>query len=95
MENKIFGMNSESFYVLIFILLLVILGIVSFHYYVYLSGGGNSALRAGTGFAVTLLPANEIKDSTHEWNHHEDNHHECPNKWKHNKWPHHHNYQDY
>ena len=39
-----------------FVLLLIILGIVSFHYYVYVSAGSGAALRAGTGVGFTLLP---------------------------------------
>lgn len=56
MSDTILGMNSDSFYALLFLLVLIILGIVSFHYYVYVSGGGNAALRAGTGIGFTLLP---------------------------------------
>lgn len=53
---RILGMSNESFYALLFILLLVILGIVSFHYYAYLSSGNGSALRAGAGIGFNLLP---------------------------------------
>lgn len=56
MDGKILGMNSDTFYALLFLLLLIILGVVSFHYFVYVSGGGNAALRAGTGIGFTLLP---------------------------------------
>jgi len=56
MDRKILGMETDTFYALLFLLLLVILGIVSFHYYVYVSGGGKAALRAGTGIGFTLLP---------------------------------------
>lgn len=56
MDNKILGISSDTFYALLFVILLVILGVVSFHYYVYVSGGGDAALRAGTGFGFTLLP---------------------------------------
>jgi hypothetical protein len=56
MDGKILGMNNDTFYALLFLVLLIILGIVSFHYYVYVSGGGSAALRAGTGIGLTLLP---------------------------------------
>lgn len=56
MDNKILGMNQDTFYALLFLIVLIILGVVSFHYYVYVSGGGNAALRAGTGIGFTLLP---------------------------------------
>jgi len=54
--GEILGLNADSFYALLFLILLIILGVVSFHYYVYVSGGGNAALRAGTGVGFTLLP---------------------------------------
>lgn len=56
MDGKILGINPDTFYALLFLLLLIILGVVSFHYYVYVSGGGDAALRAGTGIGFTLLP---------------------------------------
>ena len=56
MDSKILGFNSDTFYGLLFLILLIILGIVSFHYYGYVSGGGGSALSAGTGVGFTLLP---------------------------------------
>jgi hypothetical protein len=56
MDQRILGMTSDSFYALVFLLLLVILGVVSFHYYVYVSSGKGSALSAGTGLGFTLLP---------------------------------------
>ena len=56
MDGKILGLSPDSFYALMFLLLLIILGVVSFHYYVYVSGGGDAALRAGTGVGFTLLP---------------------------------------
>lgn len=52
----ILGLAPDSFYALMFLLLLIILGVVSFHYYVYVSGGNTAALRAGTGVGFTLLP---------------------------------------
>jgi hypothetical protein len=55
----ILGMNEDTFYALLFLILLIILGIVSFHYYIYISGGGKSALRAGTGVGFTLLPGKD------------------------------------
>ena len=56
MEGRILGLNTDSFYALLFLLLLIILGVVSFHYYVYVSGGNDAAFRAGTGVGFTLLP---------------------------------------
>ena len=56
MDGRILGLNPDSFYALMFLLLLIILGVVSFHYYIYVSGGNDAALRAGTGVGFTLLP---------------------------------------
>lgn len=60
MDNTILGMNSDSFYALVFLLLLVILGIVTFHYYVFVSTGKGSGLSAGTGLGFTLLPGRGV-----------------------------------
>lgn len=54
--GQILGMEPQNFYTLLFILLLIILGVVSFHYYTYLSSGNGSALRVGAGAGFTLLP---------------------------------------
>ena len=62
MDSKILGMNTDTFYALLFLVLLIILGIVSFHYYVYVSAGGNAALRAGTGVGFTLLPGRNMSE---------------------------------
>lgn len=56
MDYRILGMNADSFYALIFLILLVILGVVSFHYYVYVASGKGSALSAGTGLGFSILP---------------------------------------
>lgn len=56
MDNKILGFTTDTFYGLLFLIVLIILGIVSFHYYGYVQGGNGSALSAGTGFGITLLP---------------------------------------
>ena len=66
MDNTILGMNSDSFYALVFLLLLVILGIVTFHYYVYVSSGRGSALSAGTGLGFTILPGRGAGGSMEE-----------------------------
>lgn len=65
MESKILGINTDTFYALLFLLLLIILGVVSFHYYVYVSGGGDAALRAGTGVGFTLLPGRGGQEQRH------------------------------
>ncbi len=54
--NNILGLDSNTFYGLVLLLLLIILGIVTFHYYVYISGKNGLAL--GTGFGVNILPSN-------------------------------------
>ena len=57
MDNvKILGMNSDVFYALLVLLVLIILGIVSFHYYTYFVSGYGSALSAGAGVGFSLLP---------------------------------------
>jgi len=55
MADMILGFNANTFYGVLLLLLLIILGIVSFHYFVYIKGG-NGGLRAGTGVGVAILP---------------------------------------
>lgn len=54
-DNKILGINKNTFYVIILVLLLIILGIISFHYYGYVVGSPQSGLSAGTGVGVSLF----------------------------------------
>ena len=56
-EGKILGINTDVFFCIVFLLLFVILGIVSFQYYAYASAGANnSAFSAGTGIGVSIFP---------------------------------------
>jgi hypothetical protein len=55
--NKILGIDANVFFAVIFCLLFLILGIVSFQFYGYINGGTpNSAFSAGTGIGVSLFP---------------------------------------
>ena len=54
MENTIFGIPSGTVYSLLSLLLLLVLGLLTFQYYVYVSG--KNGLTFGTGFDVNLLP---------------------------------------
>lgn len=54
MNNKILGMNQHAFNTMALLLLLIILGIVTFHYYAYVSG--HNGFSFGTGFGVNILP---------------------------------------
>ncbi len=54
MDQKVLGMDQNQFYTLVFIILLVILGVVSFHYYTYVSA--TDSLSAGAGVGLTILP---------------------------------------
>lgn len=49
-------MDYNMLFALIVVLLLIILGIVTFHYHAYISVGNGSALNTGAGFAFVLLP---------------------------------------
>jgi len=53
MNQKILGIEQNTFYSLVLLLLLMILGIVSFHYYVVVSG--KNGLTFGTGVGVQIL----------------------------------------
>jgi hypothetical protein len=61
MDNQILGVNRNVVYTLIVILALVILGIVTFHYYAYLTAGRGSALSAGAGLGFSFWPKREDK----------------------------------
>lgn len=57
MADRILGFNTDTFYGLILLLLLIILGIVSFNYYVYVNG--DNGFRAGTGIDFAILPGRQ------------------------------------
>ena len=57
MDNQVLGMNAA---IVVVALLLIILGVVTFHYHAYVNAGGRrSALSAGMGARVALLPHNQ------------------------------------
>lgn len=53
---EILGLKSDVVYAIILILVLIVLGIVTFHYYAFVSAGQNSALSMGVGSSFVLLP---------------------------------------
>ena len=57
MDNKILGFNTDTFYALVLLLLLIILGIVSFNYYVQFSG--KNGIKFDTGVGVQILPGRQ------------------------------------
>jgi hypothetical protein len=59
MVGEILGMNSDVFYALLILLVLIILGIVTFHYYSYFVGGRGSALSAGFGLGASIFPTKQ------------------------------------
>lgn len=54
MDSKILGLGKNTFFGLILVLLLVILGLLSFNYYVQLSG--KNGIKFGTGIGLHILP---------------------------------------
>jgi len=63
MDNQILGINRNVVYTLIVLLALIILGVVTFHYYAYLSAGRGSALTAGAGMGFALLPQRDERQN--------------------------------
>lgn len=53
---EILGLKTDVIYAIIIILVLIVLGVVTFHYYAYISAGQNSALSMGAGSNFVLLP---------------------------------------
>ena len=71
MDSKILGINTDTFYALLFLILLLILGIVSFHYYVYIGAGNSDIFNAKAGVGFTLLQAWVMENIT-----------QCISKWE-------------
>lgn len=56
MDNKILGLDSNMVYAAIIVIMLIILGVITFHYYAFVSAGKNATFNAGAGAGFTLLP---------------------------------------
>lgn len=57
MDTQVLGLNAT---ILVVALLLIILGVVTFHYHAYVSAGGRrGALSAGMGARMALLPQDQ------------------------------------
>ncbi|ARF12224.1 hypothetical protein Klosneuvirus_4_39 [Klosneuvirus KNV1] len=54
MDNQVLGLNAT---LVVVALLLIILGVVTFHYHAYVNAGGRrGALNAGMGARFSILP---------------------------------------
>ena len=47
-------MNSDHVYAIMIVLVLIILGVITFHYYAFVSAGNGSALNVGVGAGVKV-----------------------------------------
>ncbi len=56
---EILGMNSDKMFSIIILLILIILGIVTFHFYSYVSVGKDSVLSGGSGASFRFMPLNQ------------------------------------
>lgn len=56
MDGQILGMKTDTVIIVLLAIFLFAFGILAFNYYVFFSGGGDSAVSAGTGVSFTLLP---------------------------------------
>jgi hypothetical protein len=57
MDSQVLGMNAT---LLVVALLLIILGVVTFHYHAYVNAGGRrAAFNAGMGGRVALFPRDQ------------------------------------
>jgi hypothetical protein len=59
MADQILGMKADTVYLLLILLVLIILGIVTFHYYAFVSVGQGSVLNAGAGVNFALLKSKD------------------------------------
>ncbi len=53
---EILGMNSDKMFSIIILLILIILGIVTFHFYSYVSVGKDAVFSAGSGANFRFMP---------------------------------------
>ena len=53
-SDTFLGIRKNTWYGILLLLLLLILGILTFNYYFYLNG--DNGFRAGTGFNIALFP---------------------------------------
>ena len=56
MDKKILGFDQNVVYTAIIILILVILGVITFHYYAFVSAGDKAALSGGFGAGFKFMP---------------------------------------
>ncbi len=59
MPGDILGMNSDNVFAIIILLMLIILGVVTFHFYTYATVGSGSVFNAGSGIGFKLLPTQQ------------------------------------
>jgi hypothetical protein len=59
MSDTILGFDSNTVYAVIILLILIILGVITFHYYAFISAGNKSVLSAGFGTGFTFWPKKE------------------------------------
>jgi hypothetical protein len=59
MDNQILGFDRNVVYIVLILILLVSLGILSFHYYVFVSG--KNGIQASTGIGFSLLADDKQK----------------------------------
>ncbi len=64
--DTILGFDKNTVYAVIIILILITLGVITFHYYAFVSAGNKSAFSAGFGTGFTLLPYKEGFDGEHK-----------------------------
>lgn len=64
--DTILGFDKNTVYAVIIILILITLGVITFHYYAFVSVGNKSAFNAGFGTGFTLLPYKEGFDAEHK-----------------------------
>ena len=61
-------MNQDHVYAIIIVLMLIILGVITFHYYAYISSGNGSALNVGLGGGIKIMeyPQGPVSVKPHE-----------------------------
>lgn len=62
MDKKILGFNQDTVFAAIIVLVLIILGVITFHYYAFVTAGDKSAFSAGFGAGFKFMP---IKQKEH------------------------------
>ena len=65
MDKKILGFNQDTVFAAIIVLVLIILGVITFHYYAFVTAGDKSVFSAGFGAGFKFMPLKQKEQKEH------------------------------